>query len=341
MRPDKFLFAAGSLAFAFVPPRLARLLVGAVLALTVAMTTWIWQTETVRLGIVGETLRPDASQSILVALIEPGGVETVLNVPDTVLQGTKLQTNDVAIVFGASLDRANGLVQNGPIFETTRIGVLPTSMVSANDTTTSVSEGLEKFGPWGAGAIAVALVLFARMVLRLLSAAAFGAVTAATSFFLLHINADVAFLPIPAIFNPSLIFAVALAATAVGFKATIGDARRLGERLSAFVMAIGLIGPIVEAGLLPEVLAWALPPMAIVFPVLPPLLLATLLLQTGFDLSLLENGLVLAIFVILRLPFWGRFDWRRKAVSKLTSQLTTDAKGAIHIEQLLGIKSKG
>ena len=336
MRPVKYVYATATLAFAFVSPRIARFLVTAVLAILGVIVIWAAREPAVMVGMVDEVVRLDNVSATLVAITPPFGDPLALKITDPVLAGRTLDSPDLVIVFGAMVDMAEPGLRPDGFFEVSRVGILPVSDLLNQLDATALREEIARTNKWGVVLIAGLLAVFSHTALRAGAAALFGAVSALTTFLLLHINAESAFLPVPQeLFGP-LILAGGIGGGAIAFKAALHDPAHLGERLAAAVLALPLALLLPAAGLMPEPIAWTLPLLALPFPALTPVSAAMLVLNQGLDLDMQSSWLSFAGMLVLAWLFRRRWaDPGKRSLRASHQRFRPDNSGHIDIDQLL------
>lgn len=117
MRPVKYVYATATLAFAFVPPHVARLLVGAVLAIAAGILLWAAQDPSVVLGVTEQVVRPENVQATLVAITQPLADPPALKIADAVLAGRTVAPPDLLIAFGDMVAIDNPTLRPDEVFE--------------------------------------------------------------------------------------------------------------------------------------------------------------------------------------------------------------------------------
>ncbi len=336
MRAIKFSYAATSLVLAFLPPYLARLLVGAIVTITAAITVWSVQEEKVVLGRVDRAVYSENVGGTFVEVSRLFADPEAVLLLDFIDPHIEPRTWDILFAFGNSRTVGTDSTRARTLFEAEHFGVLPVSSFIERIRDPAVALELMHTSNWGFALIAGLIVVFSRLALRAGFGAIFGCVTAFATFLLVHLNANAALLPIPGKFFEPLILAAGFAGLTIGFKATIGDTARLGERLTALLLAIALVPYIASVEIIPVTLAWTLPILALLSPVILPVTAAALILKFGIPLDIQSTWLAFAVLLVVGLLFQARWHGNRiHAPVKADLGLKPERSGLIDIDQLL------
>ncbi len=338
VKPATFVYAAASLAFALVPPALARFLVFAILVLGSALVIWIWRDPGFVFGVVDRTdnavafaaVRPlPTGETIALRLFEPlaGTGEGGIRAADLVF--AKGESKPVVGIPGLNASS---------FFAAETAARLPVSTLLEVRNDPGVIGPIKRMNAIGVIGIALGLTLFAHFALRLGAAAIFGAIATVFGFLALHVVQWTGTIPIPtAVIEPAT-FSGGAVALVMAFKAMLRDPWLMGHRIAAVLLALPLMVVTTQTGLLPEMLAWTLPVFALVWPVVVPVAAAALLLRSGFDLDTAQTVLAVAGLLVLRWPPLKRLVRARRLSPGHGPALTPDERGEIDIDRILAGK---
>lgn len=334
--PSKFVFALASLTFAFIPARAARLLVLSAAVLGAAGFYWIHVAPDMVVGIVDAVRPPNRLDAWLMAVTPPFSDQIGVAIPPGLADGPPAAPRDFVIAFGEPL-QARGAAPSG-LLRVDRIGVLPLSDVLAFIEAPGNLDWISNPNRWGVIVLAALIALFARALLRVGAGAALAAGFTVLSFIALHLNAREGFLPMPEPFFPGLILAGGIIGAVVGYKASLEDRTRLGERLAAVLLAVPLQMIAATSGYVPGSVSYATYAVALLTPTVVPVAYAALLLAWGLQLGPLEGIGALTGMLAVRFLFHG--DAARPLPAALEPRVMprTDERGRFDLDDFINEK---
>jgi len=302
MKPTKFAFAAGSLIFALVTPAIARLAVATITVVLGLLLYWAQAEPTAVIGTV-EQSRTSAAGGALMAISPawPTASTEVVSLDPSLVSEVPPQPGDHVIVFGqVQAVNPNEHLRLSEILRGEQIGILPVGSYLQDTTTSDLKGRVATSNRWFVTALAIGMALFARICMRLSASAIFAGVTVLVSFLLLHLGARDGLLPVPdALFEPVML-GTAVAGAVLAFKASIGDRWRIGERFAAVVLTQLLAPALFDVGPVPEHLSLPLTVLAVLFPVLVPVSIASAMLTIALDLEPHLGWMTLGGLLVLR-----------------------------------------
>lgn len=349
MRPSKFAYAAGSLVFALVTPPVARLAVAAI-ALTLGLLAyWGHSDPNLVMGTVAQTKTEVSGGTLLgITPLWPWASAEVAIVPSVLVPSEPPYPGDWVIGFGEAiaLEAPQDRSQHGNIsteelgtsliqyLALSSFGLFSVGQDVAEFADVSLSDRIEGSNSWLVTILALGLTLFARRAMRLTACGVIGYIATVTSFVLLHLNAHDGLLSLPDALSEPLILAGGVAGFVLAFKATIGDSWRIGERLGAILVALVLTPLLLDMVDAPDAVAPAVLFAALLFPVLMPVTLASVMLTLGLDLQPQIGLLALGGLLVARqVAAFGKR--KRKPAASAAFQPDLDETGAFDLNDLV------
>lgn len=333
MKQNTSAYLVASIASAFIPPRIARILALAMILGLAGLLLWIWRHDALALGVVTETLQPGIIPDLLAKIqgLSFGDAELVLRIPATLAESQSLQVRDLVLAFGTQETVA------GNIFEVTSLQNFPIGsywdwMVTAADTIR-----LSEVHPAGLMILAAAMVLFSSIILRLAAAAFMAGIVGTTAFLAMTLNLSVYVVPVPASYITTLTIAGTAVGAVIGFKSLIRDTTNWAAPLAAACLALAFIPFAPEVlPMMPAEAFWALPLAGLMLPSLIPTLLACGVLLVGPEIDDRQMAAALAaLFGLYAAVTWFQTARHRAKPARSAFIPQTDARGEFPIEQIL------
>lgn len=333
MKQNTSAYLVASIASAFIPPRIARILALAMILGLAGLLLWIWRNDALALGLVTETLPPSIIPDLLAKIqgLSFGDADLVLRIPATLAESQSLQTHDLVLAFGAQ-DAAGS-----NIFEVTSLQNFPIGSYWDWLVTAADAIRLSEVHPTGLLMLAVAMVLFCNLVLRLTAAAVMAGIVGAVAFLAMTLNLSVYVVPIPATYIITLTIAGTAVGAVIGFKSLIRDTTNWATPLAAACLALAFI-PFAPKVLpmMPAEAFWALPLAGLMLPSLIPTLLACGVLLVGLEIDDHQMAAALAgLFGLYAAVTWFQTARRRSKPARSAFIPQTDARGEFPFEQIL------
>jgi hypothetical protein len=333
MRQNTSAYLVASIASAFIPPRIARILALVMILGLAGVLLWILRDESLAFGMVTETLPPGVIPDLLAKIqgLSFGDAALVLRVPAALAESQNLQAHDLVLAFSIQETVA------GNIFEVTSLQNFPIGrywdwMVTAADIIR-----LTEVHPAGLLMLAAAIVLFSDTVLRTAAAAVMAGIVGTTAFMAMTLNLPVYVLPIPASYITTLTIAGIAVGAVIGFKSLIRDKTNWAAPLAAACLALAFIP--FAPNVLPKMPAetfWAMPLAGLMLPSLIPTILACGILLVGLEIDDSQMAAALSgLFGLYAVVTWFQMTGRRAKLARSAFVPQTNARGEFPFEQIL------